>query len=463
LKSLPGADYIQAGSTKACLPGTRVQLLEEVADWVFAPGGTRLLILHGTAGKGKSAVAHTIALRLSSMGVAVPFFAFNRADLARRAHQLYPTLAEQLARSDHHYLEKLRTLSSSDLRTLDILDQYERLISSLLRDHGALVPIVFVIDALDECPHYGGSEISTRAVLLNTLKSWISDTALHYNIRLLITTRPDEDICRTFDSRIKSTTWKSIDNAVGTEDDIHQFVEKRLGEHDASNLIDLVTTAAQSHFECAAVLCRELTDASNPKTAAEREEFIKDVRESPGKPLYKTYRAVLSQRLSRNWIPIYRQALAWVLAVRNPQPLVVFLDFAESWTESSRRKDLASILASLGSLISGASLGDDTPLRPLHTSFRDFVLDSEESNEFCVSRELAAADSQLALVCFRIMSKRGNGLRYNLIKLSSPFVYKEEIKDLDGRLIEHISPGLRYACREISAHLSRCANRNEGA
>ena len=55
----------QAGTSKGCLPNTRVQLLASVMDWVFDPKGPRCLIIHGAAGKGKSAVANSAANAVS--------------------------------------------------------------------------------------------------------------------------------------------------------------------------------------------------------------------------------------------------------------------------------------------------------------------------------------------------------------------------------------------------------------
>ena len=70
----------QAGTSKGCLPNTRVQLLASVMDWVFDPKGPRCLIIHGAAGKGKSAVANSAARILADMGAIAPFFAFDRTN-----------------------------------------------------------------------------------------------------------------------------------------------------------------------------------------------------------------------------------------------------------------------------------------------------------------------------------------------------------------------------------------------
>ncbi|KAG6809807.1 hypothetical protein H0H92_014669 [Tricholoma furcatifolium] len=77
-----------AGS-KACIPGTRVALLERIYRWALDPSGQRTLLLNGAGGMGKSAIAHTVARQLESSGDAiVPFFAFNRSIQERSSSQL---------------------------------------------------------------------------------------------------------------------------------------------------------------------------------------------------------------------------------------------------------------------------------------------------------------------------------------------------------------------------------------
>lgn len=100
-------------ASKSCLPHTRVAILEQIQVWALNPTGQRALLLHGAAGKGKSAIIHTVAIALESCGVAVlPFFAFNRSVKDRYLSQLIPTWAKQLAELNPHwqYLHYLHTL-----------------------------------------------------------------------------------------------------------------------------------------------------------------------------------------------------------------------------------------------------------------------------------------------------------------------------------------------------------------
>ncbi|KAG6808448.1 hypothetical protein H0H92_004088 [Tricholoma furcatifolium] len=115
-------------SSKACLEGTRVELLRRIKAWALDPAGERVLLLHGAAGMGKSAVAHTIARQLEFHDDAiVPFFAFNRSVKERSASQLIPTWMKQLAEENFSYLKYLLCLKDDKLQSTDIAEQFDML------------------------------------------------------------------------------------------------------------------------------------------------------------------------------------------------------------------------------------------------------------------------------------------------------------------------------------------------
>uniref|UniRef100_D8Q5V7 Nephrocystin 3-like N-terminal domain-containing protein n=1 Tax=Schizophyllum commune (strain H4-8 / FGSC 9210) TaxID=578458 RepID=D8Q5V7_SCHCM len=228
---------IQAGTSRGCRPNTRVQLLAAITDWAFDIKGPRCLILHGAAGKGKSAVANSIARILADMGAVAPFFAFDRTNPTRHAHQLYPTLAEKLARYDQQYLDKLRLLRTEQLETIDIEDQHRYLMLATLRLYQTRVPTIFVVDALDECRNDDDNSIGERATLIRTLRACIWDHALPPSIRFLITTRPDDlDIASLLGEDETIVAGRSIDHEENTESDIRKVVEANLRGTDAFGL-----------------------------------------------------------------------------------------------------------------------------------------------------------------------------------------------------------------------------------
>ena len=90
---------------KMCLDGTRIKVLKEIVDWInnTDPAAPRVFWLHGQAGKGKYAIAHTITLQAKNLGVLGSCFCFTRIRQDEDLHtKLVPTIARDLANRDLH-------------------------------------------------------------------------------------------------------------------------------------------------------------------------------------------------------------------------------------------------------------------------------------------------------------------------------------------------------------------------
>ncbi|KAG1851344.1 hypothetical protein DFJ58DRAFT_427154 [Suillus subalutaceus] len=70
LSGMTYADGAGLDTGKECLEGTRTEILSQIAEWVNSTGDNvpRVLWLSGPAGKGKSAIAHTIAKWFNDVG-----------------------------------------------------------------------------------------------------------------------------------------------------------------------------------------------------------------------------------------------------------------------------------------------------------------------------------------------------------------------------------------------------------
>ncbi|KAL1723285.1 WD40-repeat-containing domain protein [Schizophyllum commune] len=247
---------MQPASARECLPNTRVQLLETIMHWALDSTGIRSFLLYGTAGQGKSAVAHSVARQLGEMGFTVAFFAFDRVIHELSASQLFPTISKKLASRDPHYLKQLLALPVDLLETTDIADQCELLFLSCLRNHVVSKPTLIIIDALDECPNDSEDSMDRREELLRALRKCISDD-LHYRIRFLVTTRLESDIQDTFSDDSLLTRLHCIDTNADTDTDIRKFVASKLVTAPNIAYVDLVTEAAQRHFDTLLLLDAE--------------------------------------------------------------------------------------------------------------------------------------------------------------------------------------------------------------
>ncbi|KAG6914494.1 hypothetical protein DXG01_016941 [Tephrocybe rancida] len=443
INKLPASKDAGSGSSKACLRGTRVALLSRIHDWALDPTSQQLLLLHGAAGKGKSAIAHSISKELESEGLAVvPFFAFNRSVQARSVLQLFPTWAKYLAERSPKYLEYLHSLSSSQLETSDIVDQQNSLLSKGLAslEHGQ--PVVFIIDALDECPH------EQQAQLLDLLCELLLLPGLPPFARFFFTYRTDQAIAQKFNGF--SALDLDIDNEEATVDDICKFVKSQLqGIPEIAHLVNDVTQAAEILFQCAAVICHELRHIK--RLTSDRRQFIQKIKATPGMSLYQTYKAILEMHFTETTMELFHQVMTWVFVVQSPQPCNVFEAFAKVLYSKEEQLDVKEILSHLGSLLSGTGPQDTMPISPLHTSLRDFLLTPDESGQFFVDLN-PESQKQIAFACLKIMNDPDDGLCFNICKLPA-FALNSEVEDLHNKVEEHISLGLQYACVAIGYHL----------
>jgi hypothetical protein len=183
---------------KGCLPGTCVAFLDFIVDWVNNPASECTLMLFGLAGTGKSTIAHEIARRFDQMHRLTSSFIFVGEEYSKTdSYHLFTNLAHDLA--DRHPLFKTalgRAIQNDTwLRrgTRDYSTLFRRLILEPLKDLHVVVPILVVIDALDESGDASGAD-GLHIFLAKNLSE------LPSNFRVLITSRPVRHIVSAFSS-----------------------------------------------------------------------------------------------------------------------------------------------------------------------------------------------------------------------------------------------------------------------
>ncbi|KAL0945600.1 hypothetical protein HGRIS_014985 [Hohenbuehelia grisea] len=468
IQKLPFNKENSRSPQKQCLEDTRVDLLLRIEDWALNPVGDRTMLLYGAAGNGKSSVVNTAAKKLREAGLAVvPFFSFNRNIRNLGVSQLIPSWARTLAAYYPSYLAHLHAVDSAPgdlLESTDTETQYERLWVKGLGCLSEERPVVFTIDALDECSEPGS--------LFSLLRKVVTTPDLPSFVRFLFTFRPDGDIQKTITRLAADQALLpiDIDAEEGTRDDIRKFVEYRLADDhgvttrvetvarvvpslshlDITQLLDYVIDAAQSSFQCADVLCRELIPSlHNEMPTKDVAELILALKAGKVKSLHGTYVQVLNTHFKNaDLADLFRCIMSWIFLVHFPQPLSVFRSFASVLVDDIRQPDLDIIMSRLSSLLGGVA-SEDTPISPLHTSLRDFLVSPELEHSFIVDVG-PVAQQELAWACLRIMNRE---LRFNICQLPPVLAMNEDIADLDARVAQYISPGLQYACLESQYHL----------
>ncbi|GJJ11063.1 hypothetical protein Clacol_005294 [Clathrus columnatus] len=458
LDSLPYAVGAGLNTGKQCLFGTRREVLDEIVDWINDGDKScpKLFWLAGAAGVGKSAIAHSIAVQFESIGRLGSFFCFDRNyPLERRRDKIFSTIARDLADLDSrikHELAKVIRNRTSLRTTTDPHLQWKNLIFEPLNAIADVStgPILIIVDALDECDNP-----SSRQDLLKVLEAEI--TSLPINIRVLITSRPENDIMLTFNKLRPHIRIKMMDTIPESESkrDILTYLKANLDSFGDSQLTHLVGLS-QGLFQWAYLASQFLNGLGNSAglTATERYENLirtQHIR-SINDPLDTMYTQILSSLFDTDDSLVmtrFRSTIGSIIASSEPLSLQTLVALrGDKILSSKRESDIKVVIRYMGSLLSGID-DPSSIIRPLHLSFREYLLDPNRSHKFSINPSPCHHD--FAVGCIRIMME---GLRFNICDIPDSHKCNSDYEDLPERVLSSISIPLSYSCRFWALHVS---------
>ena len=447
------ADRVGLNEAKKCLDGTRIEILNEIVDWINNTDAATPCVfwLYGQAGKGKSAIAHTIAWQVQNLGMLGSCFCFSRVRQHEQLHmKLFPTIARDLADRDLRLRPLLVEVTTNDhlLRdTADIIAQWNKLILEPLSQlkGSPTGNVVVVIDALDES---GGER--TRATILEVLATYGGE--LPANIRILLTSRPLVDIeeALNISPHIYSRSLDAIDTEL-TVRDIQLYVSTRLkslrNTFSDENFQQLAVKSS-GVFEWARLAC----DFMSPRIGVIRKDHFHEIMShAPGggstllDEMYTTFLKDLFRQSDdrREFHSVMRQ----ILWLKEPLPISALDHMRDRFPREDDRYPVGIILNFMASLLAGAN-EVSIPVRPLHASFYDFLLEEKRSGEFFIQQGDAHHD--LAVASLSVMQA---GLHFNICKLETSYISNLEVADLEKTIEEHIPSHLLYSCQFWASHL----------
>ena len=293
---------------KKCLDGTQTEILGEILDWInnTDPVTPPILWLHGQAGRGKSAIAHMIALQAQNLGMLWSCFCFSHIRHHEKLHvKLFATIARDLADGDLRLQQILAEVIANDHSlkdAADITEQWKKLILKPLSQLGGPLSrtVVVVIDALDK----SGSE-ATRQDILDILAA--HDAQLPANIRIVLTSRPIFDIRQALLAG-QHVQARSLDNieAESVTQDIMHYISTTLKKFSATFFAkDVEHLAAKSNglFEWAHLGCEYL----RPRFGIEPDDCFREITSHGASDartlldeMYTTFLKDLTQGIRKN-------------------------------------------------------------------------------------------------------------------------------------------------------------------
>ena len=444
-----------------CLPNTRTGLLHHIHGWANDKKSKPIFWLNGAAGTGKSTIARTVARAFADQQQLGASFFFKRGEGERgNATRFFTTIAIQLARRVSGLGPEIQKAIEADpaISERTLKDQFEKLVLYPLLDtaHLPAAVLLIVIDALDECEP--DNDIRVILQLLSRTRDLKS-----VSLRIFVTSRPELHIRLGF-KRLPDGTFEDLilqQVAKQTiQHDIRVYFEHELArvreERSLSSgwprrdQVEALVEQAVPLFIFAATACRYIGDRrDNPR---KRLEIILEYRKAKVSKLDATYLPILNQLFDEE---DEGDRERWACEFRNIVGSIVVLETPLSTASLARllhisKDDVTCRLDSLHSVLS-ISDRDDIPVRLLHLSFREFLVDAskKEKSPFWVDER--ARHESLASHCLQLMSGP-DGVRQNMCDLQ-PGTLRSEVDE--RKITSHLSAELQYACRYWVYHLKQ--------
>jgi len=449
-----------------CLLGTRVNLLQEIMTWSESTSGAGIYWLNGVAGTGKSTIARTVARDCHDqkrLGASF-FFSRGQGDLGN-ADKLFTTLATQLANTRSLSALKpyiCRAIAENpDISERGLAEQWKHLIFQPLSNMKDVSiqsgPYILVIDALDECE--GEKDIG------HILRLFASANTLDtVQLKIFVTSRPETPIRLGFD-KIPEAHQNFILHHIPEhiiQSDISIFLRHELEYIRRANVflseqwpgdstIKHLCQRARGLFIYASTACRFISDPyCHPVESLDiilRDEYVGQTSTGELDDMYTKIltHAITSEAQDKKKISSQiRQVVGAIIILLDSLPATILdrLLLLREGTVHVRLRCLHSIL--------DIPKSQGSPIRLLHPSFRDFLLDQQRCKDPQFYVDKGEAHNQIFVSCLKLMSEY---LKRDICNLQLPGALISNVED--GNVEKCIPLDVQYACRHWVYHVQQ--------
>ncbi|KAF6783480.1 vegetative incompatibility protein het-e-1 [Colletotrichum sojae] len=460
-------DSVDFQNSSKCESGTRIRIRETIHHWANDSSAEPLFWLSGPAGTGKSTIARTVADSFAGEKRLVAGYFFKRGEQGRNdTARLFPTLAMQLAGAipsfKGHLRKSLYDIDRDAVEKKCLEVQFEKLLWVPLKDLPSIdanqVSKVIIIDALDEC-----DRLEHLPRVLSLLSKLCNITTVR--LRVLFTSRSAPKIIDAFDPFLRRKTVCSLELyrqfSEDTKTDIQTFLKTRFADiktkrrvqenpwpavKDLDRLVELATSP-EPLFIYAATLCRFVYDEQRPRNPKNQLKLWLKQCEDHQSQLHQMYDPILSQvflgseEADSNQQLQFLGTLVLVATPLSPAALAALLEIDMD--------DVNWWLPELHAVLD-IPAEPNSPIRLLHKSFSDFLLDPKDSSHRDYGIDATETHAMLVVKCIQCMRA---GLKRDICGLQKLATSKEEIEK--QVIAAHIPADLEYASLYWVYHLQR--------
>jgi len=455
------AAYDAQLETTGCMHGTRVDLLSELIEWVNSETAKSILWLTGMAGTGKTSVAVTLCRMLDSdpdVLLGGTFFCSRSANVEARTdvRRILPTLAALFAHQSPEFaaalVDELSQWSDLFARYQHIDDQIGPLLEWPLDALAAeRRPIVFVIDALDEC---------SNERELGELLAAIAGFECRAKVKFILTSRPETQILGSsiLDGEEAKILHLHAIKDVDVNKDIRLYIDATFAKQSPASSwytdtdVTELTALSNGLFIFASTIISYILAIGSVEGRTTRLKTVLSATVSDSavamRPLDAMYefvfaRASSADKVEPKELDMTRRNLACILALRVPLSVTALAELLNLDTS-----ELRDSLSSLNATVYVPESDDEPGLRMLHVSFGDYLVNRAPPN---LRVSVPQGDELLARGCLRIMRTR---LHFNISQSCSSHEPNPSVKP------KLITLSLEYACLQWIHHVSRLVQRS---
>jgi len=457
--------------TAQCFEGTRVDVLDQLRQWIDDEDTSPPVFwINGSAGTGKTTLAHTFAAECKSRGIPVTSFFCSR-DFAERSNPnlIFTSIAHHLSQTFPSFGVQLAAVLQLNphLVSASIPYQLEELIIKPLRStRDSFRLCLIVIDALDECKEAGST--GTTSVILSSLSRYVSEVS---PLKILVTSRPEQSITSAFAPRSGHLNAASqrlflheLELGV-VQEDIKHYLSSALRDIGAfyrlsyswpsEKDIHLLATLSSGLFIFAATSIKFIKERNDSDPRGQLIRLLTgnyssaNACSSPYHHLDALYTQVLKHAfpdISTQLSGRLKMILGSIVSLQEPLSPVSLEDLL-GLTPSAVQETLVH----LGSILILPENDSQLPvIRLHHPSFVDFITDVNRCSD---ARYIVNSEKQHTLLAVRCLEAM-QSLKQDICGIKNPCILNSEVDGLSSYIAENILPHIQYACRYWMFHIT---------
>ena len=465
-----------------CLRETRRDLLSDITTWIDNYSTSNVLWIYGAPGTGKTTIFWSLIAELRKKQRCAGVFLSEQENYT--PSMLWRTLAYKIATFDpaieSEIYNNVANLTADESYLDDVQITFSKLVYGPLEKTKTSISSrrdpVILIDAFDQC-RQAQDNSRDRETLLNTLLQWSS---LPSHCKLIITSRPQSDIAKTFEEReIKRVELRVGDNLDDhTDSDVNAYLRYGFADmrrQDKSILKDWPNNDAiiklvshtKGFFKWAAVAIDSIKAAGdkNKQLAALIESGTATKLDDFDKYLEKVLESTFEDGSFKSFdsnpgasenhsFDVFRDTIGMNAFSKEPLMMADIERFLQGHFKSASGVsiNLKDVCYRLLQIISIEDERKTIKIR--HKAYKDYLTDPKRcTSKFFVDR--AKVHKKMTISCLKIMQQ---DLKFNICGLKSSYRLNDEVDDMDVLIKKCIPSSLAYACKYWVDHLRGVAS-----